>query len=105
MKNFSRFLGLFLFTASFAFGVYVLSFQEKERVVIHLNADPTSFQNVLIEGLEIVAHHKIASGNAKIVIHLPGSEVVARLKIKDLQKLMTNQVNFDQFMRSYILFS
>jgi|UPI0003A86711 arabinogalactan endo-1,4-beta-galactosidase len=105
MKTLTRILSITLVTVSLASGVITNRVKEKECFVIQMQTSSTNFDTILAECITNLANQSLAKGTAMVVLHYGDTQVIARFRIQDIQRLTANQVTFDQFVRSYILFS
>jgi len=105
MKNFVKIFGLIIFFASLLLGTYVISFENKDTLVVSLSTDYKSFDETLAIGIQTLYESGITTGQGKIKIDVMGTEITAVVKMNDLRKLSNGKTDLATFIRNYMSFS
>lgn len=105
MKKMVTILGLTLIFVSLLFGAYMIGIEKGNTSILSTNATPQTFNTVLATSLMKLAQNTPKAETGKIIIDVNGDEVTILVKIKDLEKLTSAEIPFDQFVRNYLKFS
>jgi hypothetical protein len=102
-------LRIFLLTSIFAsilFGTYAARNNVPNSVVICTNTVDRSFDEALMFSLDSLCRSKESNvSNGIIRIDVDGTEIVAKVKVRDLKKLSNGEISTSEFVRKYVDFS
>lgn len=105
MKKAIKIVGLSLVFVSLLFGAYMIGVEKGGTSILSTDATPQTFNTVLATSLMRLAQCDPKCELGKIIIDVNGDDVVVMVRMKDLEKLTSTQVPFDQFVRTYLKFS
>jgi hypothetical protein len=105
MKKALKIAGISLIFVSLLFGAYLIGMEKGGTSILSTDATPQTFDTVLATSLMHLAQTAPKSDTGKIIIDVNGDKVVVMVRIKDLNKLTSTEVSFDQFVRNYLKFS
>jgi len=105
MKRTVKILGLSMLLVSLLFGAYMIGVEKGGTMILSTYATPQTFNTVLATSLARLAQTYPKNDFGKIIIDVEGTDIVVLVKMKDLEKLTSTQMSFDQFVRTYLKFS
>ncbi len=105
MKNIIKIFGLVLFFVSLVLGTYLLSTKKDTSPVIEVSASIDNFDNALISGLIQLHTTSTYAKYGYIKIKFDNNEILARVPMRELDSLVSGEVEYSEFIRSFIKFT
>lgn len=105
MSSLMRLLSITLISVSMASGLILNQAPSNNQRLLKVATSSYNFDTMLAQGLTQIVNHQDHQGTATIIISYAGTQIIARVQLKDIKRLVTQQVTFDQFVREYVRFS
>jgi hypothetical protein len=86
------------------FGAYVYNNPNDKSITVLVRTSNQSFDEALMSGLQQLYQTRIENGSGIVKINTAGTEVIAKVNMKDFQKLSHGDINSALFVRDYVSF-